>query len=122
MMLKNMCEALDRVALRQRRISHVRQYIPPDSMRTFSRRRYRTPPLPMMELPAKPARPSKRSALFMATRSALAHIRQSGRSASDEHKIGKAHKMRNNTRKVAATFVASVRQGNAIMEFWNAIA
>ena len=34
----------------------------------------------------------------------------------------KAHNMRNSTRKVAATFVASVRQGNAIMEFWNAFA
>jgi hypothetical protein len=73
MMLRKMCEAPDPVALRQSRISHVRQNIPPDSMRTFSRRRYRTPPLPMMELPAKPARPSKRSALFTATRSVLAH-------------------------------------------------
>ena len=76
MMLRNICEVLDPVALRQSRISHVRQYIPPDSMRTFSRRRYRAPPLPIMELPAKPARPSKRSALFTATRSALVHGHQ----------------------------------------------
>lgn len=34
----------------------------------------------------------------------------------------KAYNMRDSTREVAATFVASVRQGNAIMVLWNTFA
>jgi len=34
----------------------------------------------------------------------------------------KAYNMRDSTREVAATFVASVREGNAIMVFSNAVA
>ena len=84
--------------MRQSTTSHVRQYIPPDSMRTFRRRRYRTPPCLMKVLPARPARPSRRSALLIETRSALAHVHQArphyigtneeGAQYTEQHKEG----------------------------------
>src|SRR6267142_1376894 len=61
------------VTTRQSRTSHVRQYIPPDSMRIFSRRWYRTPPRPKIE-----ENLSRRSAFLIVECNMLTHVNQPG--------------------------------------------